>query len=688
LSQEKILQILNAIGFAQVDSRVYLFLSKKGAQRARSISDALKLTKNQLYSSLKSLEHSGVISVTFEHPARFSVVPFEQVLDVFVKAKMEEAQRIQQSKNQILSDWRSIELGESEKSSKFMIIEGRNVINSKIRQMVDETKKQLSIVTTATNFVRYDQMGLFDSVIRRSAESKARFRVLTELTRQNVNVIKSFVERNTKSRLDFEGRTPDLGLKLSQIMVVRDNDEVLLFITPNSGTTSSVENDVCLWTNNDALTNSFDSVFKDLWSKSIDFEEKFKEIETGKPSAKTIILNDALSSRKKYEEILQSACQEVLMVTSSEGIVESWDNREFFKELSERGVSLKIMAPITEKNLEASHGLAGFCEVRHVSNAYLRTTIIDGEHFFQTKNPLPKTEQANSTSHFENAFYTNDVEYVEKAKNMLNSIWKNAYAPSKVTLKIVTESNDHAAEMFSGIISHEPIRDRTLGKVIDEKPSGTVMEKDVMNKIINAKKEPLRKGVKSTIRLYGSAAMAIIRAPDYLNLPEFLVNVMHNDKHSSFGAEDWLLISQLIETSEGRKFAPVAHVTDNSKAEKIRKAILVGTPAENNSLVVTKDELQIPVHGNTLFAAWKVQIPLLPSKYTLPPSCILFEGYGEVKSGAYTKLSHSGRKQEVEYNRLDAFPTFFHPSTKYAGPGTDGCFFREVLFTSSPQSDH
>jgi sugar-specific transcriptional regulator TrmB len=68
---------------------------------------------------------------------------------MFIKAKMEETQRIQKNKAEILSNWQSVELGETvDTSARFMVIQGRNYIYSKILQMINETKSQLSTVST------------------------------------------------------------------------------------------------------------------------------------------------------------------------------------------------------------------------------------------------------------------------------------------------------------------------------------------------------------------------------------------------------------------------------------------------------------------------------------------------------------------------------------------------------------
>jgi sugar-specific transcriptional regulator TrmB len=72
--------------------------------------------KRQLYRSLKKLQNKGIVSATAEHSALFSAVPFEKVLDIFAKAKMEEAQRIEQNKEEILSIWQSMINGDLTRS--------------------------------------------------------------------------------------------------------------------------------------------------------------------------------------------------------------------------------------------------------------------------------------------------------------------------------------------------------------------------------------------------------------------------------------------------------------------------------------------------------------------------------------------------------------------------------------------
>jgi hypothetical protein len=110
----------------------------------------------------------------------------------------------------------------------------------------------------------------------------------------------------------------------------------------------------------------------------------------------------------------------------------------------------------------------------------------------------------------------------------------------------------------------------------------------------------------------------------------------------------------------------------------------LGTPAEQNIQLVKKDDLQIRVYGNTFFAVWTLPIKLL-SGLSLPPTAIMLEGYGNLKTDIFTVLLPSGHRMKSEFNGLEAFVTYFHPSSKYSGPGTDGFLMRESINEDYPQ---
>ena len=678
---------LKDFGLTEKEVKVYIFLGKRGALKGGDITKQLRMHKGQVYRTLKSLQKKGLVESTLEYPARFTAVPFAKLIDSFIKSKREEVEHIEKTKKDLLSDWEKISQTELDSSlEKFSVIDGPKKIFNKVLEMMRETNSQFSMASTVTDIFRADRFGVFDYVNKKHIKSKIQFRFLTQLSKQNLKAIKIFKSK-LNPLLDFRGRNPTLGLTTFSRMVIRDNEEILLFISDENGQSSEKGKEVCLCTNCKAIIQAYSGVFEDLWQDSGDIEQLIAEIETGKSSPRTQIIKDPAFAKKRYYEVLNSASEEILIVTSSEGLIRLSKNKSQLEEWSTRGVSIRIMAPIVNENLDVTQQLLKWCEIRHVPLGYFETTIIDDHHLFQFRPSSPR-RVSQEMSYFENAFYTSDLEYIQKTKKVLSDIWRKTRTPSPARIGSITKSLKDSSKSLIG--HHSLVKKTSFKRNMKYNQRGEICEKDVLDKI--AKEKKLSSKYKGNwfdvMSFFGSSAAAVIHPPKSFNLPDMTVFATHNDEDSSFGAENWLLFWLWQKVKEGFYYVPVALVLDNPKTLAFRKAVFSGFPVENNILVVKKDEIQVRVKGKTLFAGWTRPIPLGFSEYVVPPSCLLFEGYGDVKSGMLTNVAPSGRGQERWFNSFDAFVSFFHPQSKYVGSGTEGFIERDaVLISIPPQPD-
>jgi sugar-specific transcriptional regulator TrmB len=685
MSQERVLKTLESLGLTKLDAKVYIFLGKKGPQKGKDIAKALKMPKQHLYLILKSLQSKGIVNATLERPARFSAMPFEKTLDLFVKAKLEEAQRIEGGKDEILSDWQSISITEAaDQSPKFTVIEGRNSIYPRLKQMIEETKNQLSIIFTAQGLIRADQFGLIDAAFSHSSEKDTKFRFLTEVSKENLKTMKLLLARTLKVGARFEGRTPEFGLKLTLRMLIRDNAEAAFFVSQEACKEASEIDDVCLWTNSSSIVNSFKVVFEDFWRNSIDIEKKILEIETGKTCSQTFVIRNEESARKEYIEKVLSAKKELLIITSSQGVLNLETRIWQLKELHQRNVAIKVIAPLTSENLKAAQQIFGYCNIRHAAINYITTTIIDGEHLFQFKTPQNQ-RQPESSDQFESTIYTNDSEYVGKTRLMFSEMWNNAQTPflAQSAPQIVSsESAMHSPPDENRVKAYR----RVDNYVEDPVFLGVDAQKDIIKRILSAKRIKIKDPSKEPVIHYGSIAQAFIYPPESANLPKMLIQVFHSNAQSSFGAENWLFVRVLHQSSEGDIYSPSVYVGTNPKSMAFRKNFNAGLSNEENFKLYKKNQLEVRVQGSTLFAGWTKPIPLSPFPFTLPPACMFFEGYGYLRTSISKITGPFGRPIVHEINAYEAFATFYNPSWKYSAPGTEGLFMRDSIFTSNPIS--
>jgi sugar-specific transcriptional regulator TrmB len=116
LSREWIEKTLISLGFTEIDADVYIHLTREGPKKISEIATALELYSRRLHRVLKKLQSKGIIRSSQECPDTFLAVSFDKVLDLFIKANIEEAKALMQNKKELLSSWRSITEKDDEKS--------------------------------------------------------------------------------------------------------------------------------------------------------------------------------------------------------------------------------------------------------------------------------------------------------------------------------------------------------------------------------------------------------------------------------------------------------------------------------------------------------------------------------------------------------------------------------------------
>jgi hypothetical protein len=403
--------------------------------------------------------------------------------------------------------------------------------------------------------------------------------------------MKSLLKEVANAKLNVEGRSPDVSLTQFPQMIVKDEDEALFFLKPRTENSIIEKDDVCLWTDCKTLVKAFTAVFEEIWHNSTDISQKISEIETSKQKSKSFIIKDAATAQKKYRETLKKAKNEIMMMTSAEGLIKLRIPESGEGQYTKRA-SIKIMAPIIRQNFDLTEELLKFCEVRHVPTNYAEIVIIDGRYLFKFK-PFPDPLKLDSWPSFEETFYAEDPEYVGKMEKTLRSIWNAARTPSTIRL-------DSMFGPFGSISRSEEMAtiEKTSGvQIIDVKPPGTVTEKEVLDTILNAKRLPAKDPSKEPMREYASLATAVIHPPKQFDLPEMMIMVHKIEKQSTFGEADAVVIHLWLETATGPAYVPVAVATDSPRAQAVWKIFYAQAPAGNNIQLVKKDELQVRVQA-------------------------------------------------------------------------------------------
>ena len=272
MSKHAVWQVLDKFGLTAYESMVYVLLSKSPPLGGFEITRALKAHRAQVYRALKSLEKRGLVNVTVEVPARFSAIPFDQMLDMEIKAREQETAMLKNEKDELLSQYAEIEATKPESLETLGVIEGDTKIYAKIFQMIERTRKEFLAVISGSNLVKGVQMQFDAPIFEKALANKIRSRLLTQGQPENLHMLKDKLAWISQNRLEdkLKARYINSGNKLFTRFIVRDEDEALIFLRVNEDLHGGKINnkDACMVTNCGAVVNVLKVFFEELWTNS------------------------------------------------------------------------------------------------------------------------------------------------------------------------------------------------------------------------------------------------------------------------------------------------------------------------------------------------------------------------------------------------------------------------------------
>ena len=204
----------------------------------------------------------------------------------------------------------------------------------------------------------------------------------------------------------------------------------------------------------------------------------------------TCIIPDSQAAFEKFNVVLNSAEKEILVVTSSEGVLNWLKQKSLLEKWRGKGVSVKIMAPIITKNLKSAKMLSKCSLVRHIPVFYSRLTLVDGKYLFRFMVPQ---ENLEGMEHFENVVYCDDLVLVQRTSDLLHALWDDSFEISRVTVGSIAREPVPTASLSTHVSEVAKIMAKqNVGSVViarDFEPLGIITEKDIVERVVLAKKD-------------------------------------------------------------------------------------------------------------------------------------------------------------------------------------------------------
>ncbi len=439
MSEKDVTKFLQLLGLSKREIQVYMFLAKSGVQSTSFVAKRLKMERVQAYRTFKKLQEKGFIEATLERPTRFTIVPFEALVDNFITAKKNEVVNLNDQKTSLLTSWQSISAPESEYPvAKFSIITGKKKIHSKMINMVEESKSEVIVLTTALGLIQEDIAGIFDAAVTPSQEHNVQTQIITEISPENLKVVERIDRNIVEDKLNIKLRHVGMSSKFFPRFLIKDEEEAILYAP--FGNEASVLNleDEGLWINDKMFISVLKAFFTQMWQSGVDASRRIEELKSGIPIGETLVIKSVEEAWNKVTKILDSAKKDIVVITSSQSINRLAEEDPIVKYFR-KGLNTRIMASIDLDNLEPAQKLAKDYEVKHVPISYLTMMLVDNKHLFMFKMPPLSDFGTESAFYLADTFYSSDPSQIERVSEMLDDIWKRGIDITEISSQAGTK---------------------------------------------------------------------------------------------------------------------------------------------------------------------------------------------------------------------------------------------------------
>jgi len=100
---------LRDFGLTKNESKIYIFLSKRGPKKALEISTEAKIPRTETYHLLSNLEAKGIVRPSIKKPTRFSAMTIEKAIEFILHNQQKKIDDLKILKYEMIVLWNSFQ---------------------------------------------------------------------------------------------------------------------------------------------------------------------------------------------------------------------------------------------------------------------------------------------------------------------------------------------------------------------------------------------------------------------------------------------------------------------------------------------------------------------------------------------------------------------------------------------------
>jgi len=262
---EKVKENLTNFGLTPNQIKVFFYLGKVGSKTASEVAKAVNVPRSETYHLLTALQNKGIVEASFQHPIKFTSISIKKAIWVLLNIETERLNKLKKSGTELEKIWEEIPGAASnikeEDEEKFKVLQGGNQVNSKIFDMILNTKEECRILGSEKDFMKFYHANFLDAL----EEHQINYKLLTPVSKKSKYIFDDLDKSKIKKLCS--------SIKENLCFLIKDDDEVLFFIK-NEGDNKEMR---AIWTNSETIIYSKALLFENIWSKTESSEEILNE---------------------------------------------------------------------------------------------------------------------------------------------------------------------------------------------------------------------------------------------------------------------------------------------------------------------------------------------------------------------------------------------------------------------------
>lgn len=245
---------LGTFGLTSNQVKVFFYLGKIGQRTASDIAKAVDIPRSETYHLLTALQNKGIVSATFEHPIKFSVVSIQDAIHILVSTETERLKKLKKSGPILEELWEKcpgvINDSEDESEEKFQVLQGGNQVNSKIFDMILNAKTECRILGSEKDMMKFYHANFFEALKEREID----YKILSPVSKKDKHIFENMDKSKIKKLCS--------DVKDNLCFLIKDNDEVVFFIKNSTGNNKEMK---AICTNSETIIYSKLLLFNNYW---------------------------------------------------------------------------------------------------------------------------------------------------------------------------------------------------------------------------------------------------------------------------------------------------------------------------------------------------------------------------------------------------------------------------------------